>query len=181
MYLRLSVNLWFFCLRFEVESELVLTTLTIVFSVENVLCSPMYLLRCQPANPFAFFGFSSGVFSFSSMSSGSFRIFFRDWSIRVRAAQAEPGKSYLGVVDRKVDKIAQRVDICLSLVLSKAYYKYRTFVFLFGNPRWGRNSPLVNIYHNPHVGSQSFVSLVAGNPMTPSSLCMWYIYLTSKT
>ena len=37
----------------------------------------------------------------------------------VRAAQAEHGKSYLRVIDREVDRIAWRADICPALVLFK--------------------------------------------------------------
>lgn len=135
MCLRLSVNLWLFCLWFEWISSNNLN-----YSVFCRECAMLtHILICQLANPFAFLGFSSGVFSFSSTSSTSSRIFFRDWSvikflwpIRVRAAQAEPGKSYLRVIDRKVDKIAQRVDICLALVPLRLITNIKLLCFLFG-------------------------------------------------
>jgi hypothetical protein len=40
----------------------------------------------------------------------------------------EHGKLYLRVIDREVDIIAQRVDICPALVPIKAYYKYKSCV-----------------------------------------------------
>lgn len=51
-----------------------------------------------------------------------------DWLVGVRAVQVECGKSYHGVIDRKVDKIALRVDIFPALVLLRLIIKYKDFV-----------------------------------------------------
>lgn len=48
-------------------------------------------------------------------------------------AQVEHGKLYLGVIDRKVDKIAQRVDICLALVLLRLFMIIKVLCLLFWN------------------------------------------------
>jgi hypothetical protein len=39
------------------------------------------------------------------------------WPVRVRMAQGEHGKSYLGVIGRKIDIVASRVDLGTAVVL----------------------------------------------------------------
>ena len=70
----------------------------------------------------------------------------------VRVAQVQHGKSYLGVIDSEVDRIAWSVDTCPALVLFKAYYKYKSFVsFIWelNDQKQDRHSRLIlNTYHN---------------------------------
>lgn len=47
-------------------------------------------------------------------------------------AQTEHGKSYLSIIDRNVDKIVWRVDICPDLLLIRLIH-IKAFYFLFGN------------------------------------------------
>lgn len=43
------------------------------------------------------------------------------WPVAVGVASVEHSKSYLRVIDGEVDKLAQRVNVCPVLVLSRAY------------------------------------------------------------
>lgn len=53
--------------------------------------------------------------------------------MELRAAQTKHGQSFSEVLGRKIDKIAQRMDICPALVLIKAYYKLKvSHVFYLG-------------------------------------------------
>lgn len=50
----------------------------------------------------------------------------------VGAAQAEPGKLYLGVIDREVHKITE-ISYLPSSSAIKVYCKYKGFVYFGGN------------------------------------------------
>jgi hypothetical protein len=54
------------------------------------------------------------------------------WPAGVRVAQEEHSKLYLGVIDKEVDKIAQRVDICPALVLLWLIINRKVCVFYRG-------------------------------------------------
>jgi len=59
-----------------------------------------------------------------------------------------------------VDKIAQRVDICPALVLTKAYYKgFVSFIWELNDLRWGRNPRLT-------FATTEKLSAELGNPDT---------------
>ena len=62
------------------------------------------------------------------------------------------GKSYSGVSVREVDIIAERVDICPAVVLTKGYYEYEACLFFnweLNDQRQSKNTSLrLNINHN---------------------------------
>jgi hypothetical protein len=62
--------------------------------------------------------------------------------LELRAAQMEHGKSYCGVIGREIDIIAERVDMCPALLLTKVYYKFKgcvSFMLKLNNQRQGRS------------------------------------------
>lgn len=56
-----------------------------------------------------------------TVGQGMVRTGHEGWPVKVGAALVEHSKSYLRVIDGEVDKLAQRVDVCPALVLSRAY------------------------------------------------------------
>lgn len=55
------------------------------------------------------------------------------WPVGVRVAQAEHGKSYIWVIGREGDILAQRVDICPALVLSRLIINIKVLCLLSGD------------------------------------------------
>ena len=57
----------------------------------------------------------------------------------------EYNKSYLRVVDKEIDIIAQRINICPALMLNRAYCKYKSygsFIRELNDQSWHRNPQL---------------------------------------
>lgn len=55
------------------------------------------------------------------------------WALGAGATQAEHGKWYLGVIDRGIDKAAQRADTCPALVLLRLIININVSCLLFEN------------------------------------------------
>lgn len=45
--------------------------------------------------------------------------------LELREAQKKHGKLYSGIIAWEIDTIAQMRDVCLALVLTKTYYKFK--------------------------------------------------------
>jgi len=61
---------------------------------------------------------------------------------KLGVSQVEYGKSYLGVIGRKVDIIAQRVDICPAVVFQRLIINKKrsvSFIWELNDQRQGRN------------------------------------------